>query len=327
MPKSGVGNNAESQAWKFTVSPTGLPALVMGGNIITTVQSILPRMQNARRATPRLIRQIWNTQAKLLAAKDMIEQSATAYRTMEDRHTAFASTIVAGGWERGRGLFEDQWSLSKLVEGYRLLLDPVSAETSLNALWRRQSPFRQMVFHAINASFEMAEYFLDADPENLPVPDIDGVPAAEICRHPGLYYQIAFDDYADKVLGSLIDIEGAEHMIASIAIFLDRMEEVGQGRRLFLSADGYLGLGPVGMQTGDVVVYLDSAEVPFILRPLPTGDFTLVGETYVYGLMDRDAKKDDPSFGMIPFMSRPSPELAATSHHCPEGERREFVIV
>lgn len=309
------------------VSPAGLPALVIRGNIITTVQSFLPRMQNARRVNPRLIRQVWNTQAKLLAAKDMIEQSATAYRTVEDRHTAFASTIVAGGWERGRGFFEDQWSLSKLVEGYRLLLDPVSAETSLNALWRRQSPFRQMVFHAINASFEIAGYFLDADPGSLPVPEIDGITAAEFCRHPGMYYRVAFDDYADKVLGSLVDIEGAEQTMASIAIFLDRMEEVSQGRKLFLSTDGYLGLGPAEMQHGDVVVYLDGAEVPFILRPLPTGDFTLVGETYVYGLMDRDANKDDPSYGMIPFMSRPSPELAATINHCPEGEQREFVIV
>lgn len=327
LPKSGVGKDAEPQACKFTVSPAGKPTLVIGGNIITTVQSFLPRMQNARSANPRLIRQIWNTQVKLLAAKDMIEQSATAYRTVEDRHTAFASTIVAGGWERGRGFFEDQWSLSKLVEGYRLLLDPVSAETSLNALWRRQSPFRQMVFHAINASFEIAEYFLDADPGSLPVPEIDGIPAAEFCRHPGMYYRVAFDDYADKVLGSLVDIEGAEQTMASIAIFLDRMEEVSQGRKLFLSTDGYLGIGPAKMQNGDVVAYLDGAEVPFILRPLPTGDFTLVGETYVYGLMDRDANKDDPSYGMIPFMSRPSPELAATIHHCPEGERREFVIV
>lgn len=327
ISKSGVCNDARSRPYKFTVSSAGLPTLVVGGNTISTVQYFLPSMRDASGENPRLIRRVWNIQAKLLAAKDTIERCATAYRTLEDRHTAFASTIVAGGWERGRVNFEDQWSLSKLVEGYRLLLDPLSAETSLNALWRRQSPFRQMVLHAMFACFEISESFLNADPRTVPVPEIDGVPAAELCRHPGLYYRISFDDYADKVLGSLVDVEGAEHVMANIAIFLDRMEEVGQGRRLFLSAGGYLGLGPAEMQIGDVVAYLDNAEVPFILRPLSTGEYSLVGETYVYGLMDRDAKMDDPSHGMISFISRPSPELGATIHHCPEGERREFVIV
>lgn len=324
--EQGAESYAGPREYKFTASSAGLPALVVGGNAITTVQSFLPDMRNAHDANPRLMRRIWNIQAKLLAVQDTIEQSATAYRTVQDRHTAFASTIVAGGWERGRRKFEDQWSLGKLVEGYRLLLGPESAETSLSALWRRESPFRQMVFHAINACFELAEDFIDADPSTFPLPAIDGVPIAKICRHPGLYYRIAFDDYADQVLGSLADIEGAEHTMANIAVFLDRMEEVGQGRRLFLCADGYLGLGPAEMQEHDVVAHLDGAEVPFVLRPLPAGDFTLVGEAYVYGLMDRDTKLGDITLDIFPFVG-PSPELETTIHQCPEGERREFVIV
>lgn len=330
LSQSGVGSYAGPRAYRFTVSSAGLPALVVGGYTLTTVQSFLPGMWNSCQENQRLIRRVWSIQAKLLAAKDMIEQSATAYRTVEDRHKAFASTIFAGGWESGRGSFESQWSLSKLFEGYRLLLDPVSAETSLNALWRRESPSLEMNLHSFYVCLEIAENFLDKEDYDPPAA-IDGVPLAEFCRHPGLYYRMYFDDYADQVLGSLVNVEGAEDTMASIEVFLNRVEEVGKGRRPFLSAEGYLGLGPAEMQKGDVVAYLDSAEMPSILRPLPTGDFTLVGEAYVYGLMFRDATMDDSMSDLIPIgmfpSSGPSPEIGTTIHQCPEGERREFVIV
>lgn len=308
-------NYAGTQAYRFTVSGTGLPALVVGGSTITTVQSLLPVMRNTCEGNPRLIRRIWNIQAKLLAVKDTIEQSATAYRTSDDRHTAFASTLVAGGWERGRSACGDAWSLKRLVKGYRLLLDPVSTETSLNALWRRRAPSRQMVCHTILACYPLTdpEFFFRETPGARTV--------SEISRNPGPYYQTSFDDYADQVLGTLVHVEGAEKTMADIAVFLDRMGEVGLGRRLFLSVDGYLGLGPAVIQNGDVVAYLDGAEVPFVLRPLPTGDFTLVGETYVYGLMDRDLPQS-----RFPHYE-PSPESGRTIHHCPKGEQREFVIV
>ncbi|KAJ0117518.1 Heterokaryon incompatibility protein 6 [Diaporthe amygdali] len=329
LSKPGVGKYAGPRAYRFTVSSAGLPALVVGGNTLTTVQSFLPAMWNARTETLSLIRRIWSIQAKLLAAKDMIEQSATAYRTVEDRHKAFASTIFAGGWESGRGSFENQWSLNKLFEGYRLLLDPVSAETSLNALWRRESPSREMKLHSFYACWEIAETFMDK--ENSYPPVIDSIPIAEFCRHPGLYYRIYFDDYADSVLGNLVNVEGAKDTMTSIEAFLKRVKEVGKGRRPFLSTDGYLGLGPAEMQKGDVVAYLDGAEMPSILRPLSTGGFTLVGEAYVYGLMFRDADMDDDTDGLniigIFPSSRLFPEIGTAIHPCPKGERREFVIV
>lgn len=321
-----VGNFTGPRAYRFTVTPAGSPALIVAGNTITTVKTFLPTMRNASGKRRRIIRQIWDIQAKLVAAKDMIEQSATAYRTVQDRHTAFASTLVAGAWDRGRETYEHQWSLTKLIQGYKLLLDPVSVETSLNSLWRRQSPFHKIASHTIIACYVINERFLDRDPSTYwqdPV-EIDGVPVTVFCHHPGLYYQIWFDDYADQVLGNLVHVEGAEETMARISMFMDRMGEVNLGRRLFLSTDGYLGLGPEEMKMGDVVAYLDGAEVPFILRQLSTGDFTLVGESYVYGLMDRDAKVDNQFSG---FVIGPSPEIETTIHQCPQGSRREFVIV
>jgi len=47
----------------------------------------------------------------------------------------------------------------------------------------------------------------------------------------------------------------------------------------------YLGMGPKEMEPGDMLVVLFGANVPFVLRPLESGRYKLVGEAYVSGLM------------------------------------------
>ena len=62
-------------------------------------------------------------------------------------------------------------------------------------------------------------------------------------------------------------------------------------RRLVLSEQGYIGLAPVGVTKGDLICCFMGANVPFILRqPNPSvGEFKLVGEAYIYGLMEGEA--------------------------------------
>ncbi|RYP92784.1 hypothetical protein DL770_001064 [Monosporascus sp. CRB-9-2] len=67
--------------------------------------------------------------------------------------------------------------------------------------------------------------------------------------------------------------------------------DVHQGRRCFVTPEGYLGLGPLEMQVGDVVVILKGASVPMVLRSDDSGpegqeQFKYVGEAYCYGSMD-----------------------------------------
>jgi hypothetical protein len=57
-------------------------------------------------------------------------------------------------------------------------------------------------------------------------------------------------------------------------------------RRAFVTKDGYLGLGPDAIQAGDIVVVLLGSNVPFILRESVKNKFQLVGECYVYGIMN-----------------------------------------
>ncbi|KAK0625906.1 heterokaryon incompatibility protein-domain-containing protein [Immersiella caudata] len=67
-----------------------------------------------------------------------------------------------------------------------------------------------------------------------------------------------------------------------------------EGRRCFVTSEGYVGLGPEGMQVGDMVVVLKGASVPVVLRPdgddgSGQGSFTNAGEAYCYGIMDGEA--------------------------------------
>lgn len=69
--------------------------------------------------------------------------------------------------------------------------------------------------------------------------------------------------------------------------FEARMEEVTAGRRLFITQNGLLGIGPksIDVKDKDEVWILRGASVPFILRPIGNGKFRVIGEAYVHGIM------------------------------------------
>jgi len=60
-------------------------------------------------------------------------------------------------------------------------------------------------------------------------------------------------------------------------------------RNFFITTDGHMGVGPLEMLPGDSVAILLGGNIPFCLREVPEapkGHYTLVGDTYVHGLMD-----------------------------------------
>lgn len=76
--------------------------------------------------------------------------------------------------------------------------------------------------------------------------------------------------------------------------FHQRFYEVCQGRLLFSTASGMIGLGPLRTQKGDLVVVVQGARTPLILRPVGThGEeqlrYQLIGESYLHGSMDGEA--------------------------------------
>lgn len=72
-------------------------------------------------------------------------------------------------------------------------------------------------------------------------------------------------------------------------------------RSFLITTKGYLGLGRSSTRPGDIVTVLKGGNVPFVLRPCNDGFYTLIGESYVHGIMDGDfvrnsAEKDVRNF-------------------------------
>lgn len=98
-----------------------------------------------------------------------------------------------------------------------------------------------------------------------------------------------------------------------LAYFERSLNQFMAHRCLYRTCTGYIGVGPVSTEVGDVVVLLDSAVVPHVLRGCGSGsgratnnsnsaEYKLVGETYLYGGMNGELLRlnlGDEGFGGI----------------------------
>lgn len=72
--------------------------------------------------------------------------------------------------------------------------------------------------------------------------------------------------------------------------YRERIHHTCKNRALFVTKLGYIGLGPWNAEVGDSVCVLYGGATPFLLRKAIDSDtFTLVGECYVYGIMNGEA--------------------------------------
>lgn len=75
--------------------------------------------------------------------------------------------------------------------------------------------------------------------------------------------------------------------------YMRRIHRVCAHRALFVTKKGYIGLAPWNAKEGDEIALLSGGRTPYILRGTDVpGRFTLVGETYVYGIMGGEAVVD-----------------------------------
>lgn len=76
--------------------------------------------------------------------------------------------------------------------------------------------------------------------------------------------------------------------------YRERIHNTCKNRALFVTKRGYIGLGPWNAESGDSVCVLYGGATPFLLRKAVDSDtFTLVGECYVYGIMNGEALRAD----------------------------------
>ncbi|KAN0091804.1 hypothetical protein V8E51_017651 [Hyaloscypha variabilis] len=71
-------------------------------------------------------------------------------------------------------------------------------------------------------------------------------------------------------------------------------------RKLFTTVQGYMGLAPSTAREGDLVCVLLGGDVPFILRPSKS-NYSLIGESYVHGIMDGERSQDVNAFEFEDF--------------------------
>ncbi|KAF4448927.1 hypothetical protein FALBO_16734 [Fusarium albosuccineum] len=67
--------------------------------------------------------------------------------------------------------------------------------------------------------------------------------------------------------------------------FLDAARTAGAGRARFTTQAGFWGIGPGPTTEGDLLCVIHGAGVPFVIRPLASGEYHLVGECYVSDIM------------------------------------------
>lgn len=87
-------------------------------------------------------------------------------------------------------------------------------------------------------------------------------------------------DRTDQLLNPELPLTSSE------AGAVELMDRALCGRRIFLSADNHVGLGPAAMRNGDVICIFFGSQTPHILRPVSKERFEYVGECYVHGLMN-----------------------------------------
>lgn len=97
--------------------------------------------------------------------------------------------------------------------------------------------------------------------------------------------------------GLEVNVHSAAAFDGSYSKCAARIHRVTSHRALFVTEGGYIGLSPWNAQVGDQVVVLKGGKTPFLIRPLgetgasvaDEGQFELVGEAYVQGIMMGEA--------------------------------------
>ena len=121
-----------------------------------------------------------------------------------------------------------------------------------------------------------------ASADNIPIPLVSDI----VTR----LTMIAQQDFApqDGHIAGTTSLDSAEHEPYR---YIQSLQT--QGRRLYRTKRGLIGLAPRSAQVGDRICCLQAARVPFVLWPLLRRkghiglEFELVGEAYLHGMMDR----------------------------------------
>lgn len=101
---------------------------------------------------------------------------------------------------------------------------------------------------------------------------------------------------ADLIFGENFEYrQQAEDRTKHLSSYEDAVKIAIDGRRFFMSKDGYIGLAPAEARIGDTVCVFFGGNVPYVIRELEVSDkssspaFELVGPSYLHGANKAEA--------------------------------------
>ncbi|KAH7009768.1 heterokaryon incompatibility protein-domain-containing protein [Ilyonectria destructans] len=100
---------------------------------------------------------------------------------------------------------------------------------------------------------------------------------------------------ADKLDPLRVDGPGVKKIRARIDRFKAALGMKLDSRRLFVTEDGRIGIGPQSLLETDEIWALDGVDVPMIIRKGYSKSFRFIGEAFVFGIMHGEVAVEDPS--------------------------------
>jgi hypothetical protein len=79
-----------------------------------------------------------------------------------------------------------------------------------------------------------------------------------------------------------------ESLLDTTIRFTSAVGAASQHRTFFITKSGYMGIGPMPLEVGDTICVVLGCKVPLLLRKYED-HYILVGECFVWGLMDGEA--------------------------------------
>ncbi|KAK1993787.1 hypothetical protein LX36DRAFT_585648 [Colletotrichum falcatum] len=103
-------------------------------------------------------------------------------------------------------------------------------------------------------------------------------------------YDKSVEDLYEEASRYLVFEEGSLSLLSNQTVDMTRNSTDTESKAyheftLSRGANGWIGFGPDTMRKGDVIAVLSGGDVPFVLRPIQDGHYTLIGECYVEGIM------------------------------------------
>jgi hypothetical protein len=118
--------------------------------------------------------------------------------------------------------------------------------------------------------------------------DVEKDPQTRRLRRATELYHREYRTYVNGLMQAVITGDFSSFRIRYL---MQEVVDCTEGRNPFLTSSGYLGLGPSGLKPNDLVVVFLGVETPFVLRASGEGQYKLLGEAYVHGIMDGEFTK------------------------------------